>query len=62
MQAAAVYSILKEYDIALDYLAKIKHLKSNYTAWMLNNPDFNNLKDDKKFIEIVTMMKSNSVK
>lgn len=62
MQAAAVYSILKEYEISLNYLDKIKHLKNNYTAWMLNNPDFNNLKNDKRFIELATTMKNNLAK
>lgn len=59
IQAASVYSILKEYDIALEYLNKIKHLKSYNTAWMINNPDFINLKNNERFLGIISEMKNN---
>lgn len=59
VDAAAVYCILKEYDIALDYLDKIKHFKQNYTEWILNNPDFKNLKNDERFLAIISKMKIN---
>ena len=58
-EVAATYCILKDYDIALDYLDKIKHLKSNNTAWMLNNPDFINLKNNERFLGIIEIMKNN---